>query len=109
MYSTQIQYPGGGQRYAHCLVNKTSGRPLASVARFERINGNKLRRQKKLSEIRELSYANYGRIVARLTPIREGTRFALSVSPRFQPLGVSRVTHKRFLFFFSAFAVISSN
>lgn len=38
--------------------------------------------------------------MARLTPIREGTRFALSVSPRSQPLGVSRVTHKRFLFFF---------
>lgn len=68
-----------------------------------RINGTKLSGRKKSSEIRELSYANYGRIVARLTPFREGTRFALSVSPlveaRRRPRRRSRVTHKRFLVF----------
>lgn len=60
--------------------------------------------EKKLSEIRELSYANYGRIVARLTPIRGGTRFALSVSPHcdLDP-SVCRVLHIKgfsFSFFF---------
>lgn len=49
---------------------------------------------KKAGEIRELSYANYGRIVARLTLFREGTRFALSVSPRLpRPHCASRVLH----------------
>lgn len=63
---------------------------------------------KKSSEIRELSHADYGRIVARLTPFREGTRFALSVSPRQNSNpSVSRVTHKRFLVFFFLFLASS--
>lgn len=91
------------ERVARCFVNKTLGTRRVCCAIRARINGTKLSGRKKSSEIRELSYANYGRIVARLTPFREGTRFALSVSPlveaRRRPRRRSRVTHKRFLVF----------
>jgi len=95
----------GGQTFIVLLIKRLRG--LASVARFRHINGSKLSGREKSSEIRELSY---GRIVARLTPVREGTRFALSVSPRRRSdPSVSRVLHiKGFSLFFLAFTVIPS-
>lgn len=74
------------RRDVHCFANKMSERDHGvSVARFGHINGSKLSAGggKKSSEIREFKlHADYGRIVARLTPIRrKGRALHCLVSP----------------------------
>jgi len=111
-----IQYPAARTvTFIVLLIKRQSESWRLLRARFRRINGGKLsvRRKKRSSEIRELSHADYGRIVARLTPFRGGTRFALSVSPRWgQPRSDNppcRVLHiKGFSVFFPFLSLASS-